>query len=182
MNPQTPQVLATLKGQWSKNQSTTVPTTVSSTSKYRIIALNGCYGGYTLPKIVLDEFEQIHPVGTESSFCRYGWYDTIEFRCDPLMHELIIKHENEFAGTCTKVYFCAVLSEYFDTESVFINEYDGSESVSINYSMHSLKMIQKIVRNHPTNEHELIVDIINKPNIKPIEGSKVFVLPEIPLC
>ena len=120
------------------------------------VALNGCYGGFGLS----EEAKELYEKKSGKKF--YSW--EIKRTC-PYLIETIEELGTEKANACySKIYFEEISQDAIDAEAWEIDEYDGSESIKINYEAIELYN-EKIKKDKfETNLSELLKFTLNVIN------------------
>jgi len=123
----------------------------------RGIVLNGCYGGFGLSKVGKDFLIQkgMSPKRVEEiEFSAYP-----PDRMDPLLVASVRKNPNFFSGICSSLYVEEVPVDAINADAIFIEEYDGSESVEINWEKVTLwKKSNELPKKFTTLEAAIIGD------------------------
>ena len=125
------------------------------------IVINGNYGGLSVPTPVF-ELLGIDPTS-------YYHFNSIELRTHPKFVDFIKNNKNckNYAGLCD-AYVEYIPKEAFDAEAVIINEYDGSESVSIDASKMRIYRSRK-----PICEMEELIKVLSECETKKLLQQKI---------
>lgn len=104
----------------------------------RGMVLNGCYGGFGLSdegeKLLIQKGmspKRVQEIG-RSHDLRFGHHD-LSVRMDPLLVASVRKHPESFKEYGTSLYVEEVPVDAIKADAVSIDEYDGAESVEINW-------------------------------------------------
>lgn len=104
----------------------------------RGIVLNGCYGWFRLSeegeKLLIQmgmSPKRVHEIG-RSHDMNFGDHD-LSVRMDPLLVALVRKHPESFEESCTSLYVQEVPVDAIKADAVSFQEFDGYESVEINW-------------------------------------------------
>lgn len=97
----------------------------------RGFVLNGCYGGFGFPEKGKEFLIQngMSPKRVKE----IGYSDDVSVRMDPLLVALVRKNPKFFSGDCSSLYVEEVPVDAIMADAVSIDEYDGLESVEINW-------------------------------------------------
>lgn len=120
------------------------------------VALNGCYGGFGLS----DEAKALYKKKSGKEF-----YSCEVDRCCPLLIETIEELGTEKAsGCCSNIYFEEISQDTIDANAWEIDEYDGSETLKINYEaieLHKEKIKKEEFENNLSEFLKFTLNVIN---------------------
>lgn len=109
--------------------------------------LNVCYGGFGLSKWALDQLKDS---------ARADEYNPYLERTDKRLIELIQEHGDKVNGSCASLYIQYMPEEYYNYDCYTINEYDGVESLVLQYEKYKLLKITEILYNDQLSYEERI--------------------------
>ena len=89
------------------------------------VALNGCFGGFGLS----DEAKALYKKKSGKEFD--SWYD--DRKCPYLIKTIEELGTERASGWCSNIYFEEISQDTIDANAWEIDEYDGSETLKINY-------------------------------------------------
>jgi len=102
---------------------------------------NACYGGFTLSDQALREYCKVKGIQCDDK--RLYFVDCEVSRHDPDMVAIVRALGKAASGTCSDVRVCDIPKKFMDY--YVIGEYDGYESVQIDYQRWKLKRIKDLV-------------------------------------
>ena len=116
-----------------------------NTEEQIAILYNARYGGFGISQKAIDEYNKrkliINPNEEILDKCCSDWVD----RADNLMCQLYTEMGNEFNDKYSKIKIKYIPKRY--ENHYIIDECDGLENISINYSTYALDEIKKVVDN-----------------------------------
>jgi hypothetical protein len=122
------------------------------------IMFNACYGGFSVSK----EAIQCYLDSNGYVFCPYHICRGLE-RTDPSMIEIVKQLGARANGKCADIKIQSVPIKYKDY--VEVGEYDGYESVCINFDKYKLGTIQKILHDADTiDKVQAIQYVLDEPD------------------
>lgn len=104
------------------------------------ILYNNCYGGFSLSDYALSEYyNRENNIDTDMN-------DSLIQRHDPILVNIYQEIGDKINGSHSKIEIKKIPKKY--KKYYVINEYDGLESVGIDYNLYKLDKIKEIVNNN----------------------------------
>ena len=123
----------------SKYSSTKLNSPRCSRKKMIPVMYNTCYGGFSLSEAAITEYNRRKSPNTPKLNAMGMHID----RTDPLMIQIIREMGKQANGMCSDIRLDHIPPQY--KNNYYIQEYDGTETVQIDYKGYLLDEIQKII-------------------------------------
>ena len=125
------------------------------------IALNGCYGGFELSEWARDKLK--HRARED------GYIPKLE-RTDPELIQLIETHGSKVNGPFSSLRVEYMPKDYAKKKCYTIEEYDGTESLVLQYDKYNVTRVREILYNEELTEKAIIRRL--KQMVKPSEEDR----------
>jgi hypothetical protein len=109
------------------------------------VVYNDCYGGFGLSDLAKSKYKEI----TGKEYDEYS--DTIENRTDSVLVHLVETLGNQANGKCAKLRI-KEFSINLDKQWLVINEYDGLESVKLDWKRAMFVTIEALIKTNASHE------------------------------
>lgn len=128
-----------------------------------MVLINGCYGGYSVSQYALEEYNK----ETGKSFDHYDEYSN-DFRTDQIMCRIVEKLGTSANGMSAELCIYSINKKY--EHYIKISEYDGRESIDIDFANYKLDQIKSIVQSSidDKTKSQQIKNVILETNKEPI--------------
>lgn len=122
------------------------------------IVVNGCYGGFELSEWARDQFKDR---------AREDGYIPEPERTDPRLIQLVETHGSKVNGPCSSLRVEYMPKDYAKKKCYTIKEYDGAESLVLQYDKYKVVRVREILYNEELTEKAIIRRL--KQMVKPSE-------------
>ena len=114
------------------------------------IMYNTCYGGFSLSEATITEYNRRKSPDTPKLNAMGLHID----RTDPLMIQIIWEMGKQANGMCSDIHLDHIPPQY--KNNYYIQEYDGTETVRIDYKGYLLDEIQKIIHDSSISSEDKV--------------------------